>query len=92
MVNPACVGAFTVRKAENTLGGTFHSSPGALLLLLATDGTNCAETNISQALIIYSVCSMLLSKVPCSAVSAYIFTMSGPWRTMQFHHKVFASL
>lgn len=86
MVNPACVVATTLRKAENALGGAFLGIPGALLLP-ATDGSNCAEAHVSQALIIYAVCCMLLSKVPCSAASACIFSVSGTRGTMQFHHK-----
>lgn len=83
LVHPACVVTTTMRKAENALGGVFRSSPGALLLP-ATDGSNCAETHVSQALIIYAVCCMLLSKVPCGAVSAYIFGMSGARGTSDF--------
>lgn len=63
-------------KLKMPLGGAFGSSPGEPLLP-ATDGSNCAETQASRALIIYAVCCMLLSKVPCSTVSAYIFGMSG---------------
>lgn len=71
----------------------FTGAPGAPPLLLppvcwsATDGSNCAETNVSQAFIIYSVCCMLLSKVPCGVVSACIFNTSGPTGTMKFHNK-----
>lgn len=71
----------TMSEAENALGGAFCKSPG-VLLLPATDGSNCAETHVSGALIIYAVCCMLLSKVPCSTVSAYIFGMSGPRGTV----------
>ena len=74
MVNPACVVTIAVSKTENALGGAFRSSPG-VLLLPATDGSNCAETHISwvfSALIIYAVCCTLLSKVPCSTVSECI--------------------
>lgn len=85
LVHQACVVTTTMRKAGNALGGVFRSSPGALLLP-ATDGSNCAETHVSQALIIYAVCCMLLSKVPCGAVSAYIFGMSGARGTKRFHH------
>lgn len=53
----------------------------------ATDGSICAETNFSLTLIIYSVCSMLLSKVPCGVVSACIFNTSGLTGTMKFHHE-----
>ena len=84
MVNPACVVTTAVSEAENALGRAFRSSPG-VLLLPATDGSNCAETHFSwvlSALIIYAVCCMLLSKVPCSTVGAYIFGMSGPRGTM----------
>lgn len=76
-----------------SLGGAFYNSPRALPLLQplvcwsATDGSNCAETNVSQALIIYSVCCMLLSKVPSGIVSACIFNTIGPTGTMNFHHK-----
>lgn len=68
----------------------FHRCPWVLVLLVwwpATDGSNCAETNVSQALIIYSVCCTLLSKAPCGVLSASIFNMSGPTGTMKFHHK-----
>lgn len=76
VVNSTCVVPATVRGAENAMGGAYRSSPGALLLP-ATDGSNCAETHVSQALIMYAVCCMLLSRVPCGAVSAYIFGTSG---------------
>lgn len=52
-------------EAENALGGAFRSSPG-VLLLPTTDGCSCAETHFSRVLIIYAVCCMLLTKVPCS--------------------------
>lgn len=75
----------------------FHRCPWVLVLLVvllvllvwrpATDGSNCAETNVSQALIIYSVCCTLLSKAPCGVLSASIFNTSGPTGTMKFHHK-----
>lgn len=80
VVNSTCVVPATVRGAENAMGGVYRSSPRALLLLLllpATDGSNCAGTHVSQALIMYAVCCMLLSRVPCGAVSAYIFGTSG---------------
>lgn len=76
VVNSTCVVPATVRGAENAMGGAYRSGPGALLLP-ATDGSNCAETHVSQALITYAVCCMLLSRVPCGAVSAYIFGTSG---------------
>lgn len=89
MVNPACVVTTTMSKAENVLGGALRSSPGGWLLP-ATDGSNCAEMHVSRALIIYAVCCVLLSKVPCSAVSAYcIFSRTGPMGgTMWIHHKL----
>lgn len=76
VVNLTCVVPATVRGAENAMGGAYRSGPGALLLP-ATDGSNCAETHVSQALIMYAVCCMLLSRVPCGAVSTYIFSTSG---------------
>lgn len=76
VVNSTCVVPATVRGAENAMGGAYRSGPGALLLP-ATDGSNCAETHVSQALIMYAVCCMLLSRVPCGSVSAYIFGTSG---------------
>ena len=63
-------------KAENALGGVFHRSPGASLLPV-TDGSNCAETHVSQALIIYAVCFMLLSTIP-RCCGAYILGVNGP--------------
>ncbi len=81
MVNSACVVTTAMSEAENALGGEFRSSPG-VLLPPATAGSNCAETHFSRLLIIYAVCCMLLSRVPCSTVSAYIFGMSGPRGTM----------
>lgn len=76
VVNSTCVVPATVRGAENAMGGAYRSGPGAPLLP-ATDGSNCAETHVSQALIMYAVCCMLLSRVPCGAVSAYTFGTSG---------------
>lgn len=76
MVNPACVVTTTMSEAENAVGGALRSNPG--VLLPATDGSNCAETHVSRALIIYAVCCMLLSKVARSTASAYIFGIGHP--------------
>lgn len=75
-----------MRKAENALGGVFHSSPGVSLLPV-TDGSSRAATHVSRALIIYAVCCMLLSTIP-RCCGAYIFGVSGPRGTMRFHHNV----
>lgn len=76
MVNTACV-TTSMSETENALGGELRSSPGVLLLPV-TAGSNCAETYFYRALIKYAVCCTLLSEVPCSTESAYIFGMSGP--------------
>lgn len=66
------------------------SSPG-VLLLPATDGSYSAKTHSSlapSALITYAVSSLLLSRVPCSTVSAYIFgTSERRGATMWSHHE-----
>lgn len=83
--------ASTTREGLKCPRWSLSQEPPELLLppvcWSATDGSNCAETNVSQAFIIYSVCCMLLSKVPCGVVSACIFNTSGPTGTMKFHHK-----
>lgn len=77
MVNAGCGVRSAMRKAENVWGGAFRSSPGVLLLPV-TDGSNCAETHSSWALIaliIYAVCCTACFYPKCSAVQ-WVHTFS----------------
>lgn len=67
-----CVVTSATSESENALGGAFFRGSPGVLPLNVTDGSNCAEKHFSGALIIYAVCCVLLSKVPCSEYSECI--------------------